>query len=73
MHTTKINDTAFIHNGDFSGDIKIRCSRGADEITLPFADIKAIVARYVIGERVSRLEQASDDEILGLRATEGKE
>jgi hypothetical protein len=66
MHTTKINDSTFVHNGGFDGDVTIIRAQGADEITLPFEDVLEFVARYVQQERVSKLEQANAKEILGL-------
>lgn len=70
--------TTYFHNGDFSGFIEYGDSKGG-YATLPFADLKALVAEYVRRERisavegqdsdvdeVSRLEEMTDDEVLGL-------
>lgn len=57
--------TTFHHNGDFSGFIEYEDSKGG-YATLPFEDMKALVAEYVRRERISRLEEMSDDEVFGL-------
>jgi hypothetical protein len=46
MHTTKTENAAFIHNGDFSGEIRVigRDRNGTDdEVILRFKDIKYFV------------------------------
>lgn len=64
MHTTKINETAFIHDGDYGTDIEIVV--GGKRLTVPSDDLKGFMASWVRDERTAHLEQASDDEILGL-------
>ena len=62
-HTTIINGSVFVHNGDFSGDVRIvnpSWGKVADhdehgkpiyEATIPFEDIKGLVAAYVRDQR----------------------
>lgn len=80
MITTKLNNgRVFLHNGDFSGDLIVNVEPAAVarwtitagtglpatvRVSVPFEDIKAIVAEYVRRETVRALEQASDDEVL---------
>ena len=90
MHSTEwSNDevtVCFNHNGDFSGDVKIRIIKAPSDVVhayefggraagmpepeyvdledVPFAALKALVAKYARGNLVARLENASDDEIL---------
>lgn len=72
-HTTIGAEATFIHNGDFSGDITISSKktnfepvRNPDgdyiDLTIPFEDLKMIVATYVRDKNISALEQASDDD-----------
>ncbi len=35
-------------------------------IQVPFGDLKRLVASYVLSRRIEKLEQAEDDEILGV-------
>lgn len=66
MHTTKINQTVFIHDGDYGGDVEIRTGRG--NITMPFLDLKGFIADYVRNKRIGKLEsdEDDDDKILGI-------
>jgi hypothetical protein len=63
-HTTKINDTAFIHDGDYGTDIEIVV--GKRRLTVPSADLKGFMADWVRNERINALENMTDDEVLGL-------
>lgn len=68
-HTTKINRTNFIHNGDYSGEVIIGREMGqTEQLVVPFKDLKEFVAQYVTYKRVRRLENTTQtlDEILGL-------
>lgn len=74
--------TVFIHNGGYDGDVKIVV--GSEQVqswdggpiehteklhvTVPFNDLKALVAQYVRMERVCALDDSemTDDEVLGL-------
>jgi hypothetical protein len=67
MYTTKVNKTIFHHNGDFSGDIHIYFENNSGaEILIPFDDIKGLVAEYIRREKISKLEDAEDNELLGV-------
>lgn len=66
MHTTEINDTVFIHHGSYEGNVKI--VHGSGTMTIPFDDLKEFVSRYVADARISRLENADADEVLGIPA-----
>jgi hypothetical protein len=68
MHTTEINDTTFIHHGSYEGDVILR--RQNEELLVPFDDLKEFIARYVADARISRLENASADEVLGIPPTQ---
>lgn len=62
-HSTKINGTLFIHDGDYGEDIEI-CTSSAP-VLVPFEDLKGFVANYVRDRKIRALEQMSDDELLG--------
>ena len=65
MHTTKGTKFTFFHHGDFSGDIDIADKKtGKTLLSVPFADLKALVSEWVQGEKISKLEDADDDAIL---------
>lgn len=69
MHTFTHGDTIIHHNGDFSGSVTIapgKTESGAKqvEIEVPFSALRALVAEYVRREAISRLEQASPNDIL---------
>jgi len=64
-HTTTIDNTVFIHDGDFIGDVEIR--RGGTGIIVPFEDLLALVAEYVRMERIAKLEQMVPYELFDLR------
>jgi hypothetical protein len=69
-HTTKCNGgTVFIHNGDFSGDVEIveaGCPNDMSRkrISVPFSDVKALVAKWARSRLVQQIENASANEIL---------
>jgi len=65
MHTTYSNGgTVFIHNGDYSGGVIIK--HEGKEIEIPFDDITEFVALYVQNEKITKLENSSVNEILGI-------
>lgn len=68
-HSTKINDTTFIHNGDYSGSVTISRDHvcGEECMEVPFKDLLKFIGSYVISEKISRLEQMDADEIFGLK------
>lgn len=68
MHTTDIGAYKFIHNGDFSGDVHIQQVKHPErQLRIPFYTLKQFVADYVRANRIEVIEQASDDEILGVK------
>lgn len=65
MHTTQGKKFRFFHNGDFSGDIDIADKKtGKTLLSVPFNDLKALVAEWVQSEKIIKLEDADDDTIL---------
>lgn len=62
MHTTKINNTTFHHNGDYRGDVHV--IRDGVETTIPFEDMMELVANFVMAKKISKLEQAEPIDIL---------
>ncbi len=77
MHTTFLQrGWLAIHNGDFSGDITFKPPDYAgkdhkEDVEIPFDLIKALVAQWVINEKISRLEdhgaEDADMVLLGWR------
>jgi hypothetical protein len=63
-HTSRLPDGWIaIHNGDFSGDTLLRHD-GEDVAYVPFHIIKALVSQYVRDQRIARLEDMTDEEVL---------
>jgi hypothetical protein len=64
MHTTSYDDDIhFLHNGDFSGDVRIvkeGPDRNFEEFVIPFKALEYLVAMKVTGELISSLEQSED-------------
>lgn len=70
---------SYTHNGDFSGDIRfdheieVPCynsgslyiHRTVVGVRIASEDVKALAAQYVRNTQIAKLEQATDDEILG--------
>ncbi len=57
--------TVFLVNGDFSGNVKI--SRGGVvEIEFPYWQLRALVAEEIRYRKISILETANVEELLGL-------
>ncbi len=57
---------ATIHyNSDLSGDVIIQ--RGALRVDVPGRMLLDLVAQYIVDERIAQLEQASTEEILGVK------
>jgi hypothetical protein len=52
-------------NSDFSGDVILRNKRG-DCLEISGEFLIALVADYVMSQKIEKLEQATDKEILGL-------
>lgn len=65
MHTTEIDDAVFNHNGDYSGNVRITDENG-NVCEVSFDALKGFVAEYVRQEKISKLENAWYDEVLGL-------
>lgn len=55
--------TRFLHHGDFSGYVRIQTQK--QSVIVPFEDLKALFARYVSRKRISEIEQATVDELVG--------
>lgn len=77
MHTTGVKGITFIHNGDFSGYVIIVLPKGSVQkltgpdsskvhVQVPFEAIKGLVAEFVRQEKERALEDAEDDELLGI-------
>jgi hypothetical protein len=72
MHTIKFKknpEVVFLHNGDFSGDVKIiRFKEGewSREVEVPFDALVSLVAKWARDVKIAKLEDASEHEILGL-------
>jgi hypothetical protein len=67
MHSFDVGKITFLHNGDFSGDVQIVMPpvHGVRAgLHVPFAALKALVAKYVRQEKISALEHSTDDELL---------
>ena len=67
-HTTEAaGGTVFVHNGDYSGPVRIRARKGdvlddgRFELEIPFTDLRALVLDYLRQRMISGLESASDD------------
>lgn len=71
-HTTEIGDWAFIHNGDYSGDVRVVAPGRPGEcgprpsIEVPGAVLFAFLARAVRNMKVAKMENTSDAEALGI-------
>ena len=63
MHTT-VESTRFYHNGDFSGNVDIIDLKTDREVTIPFDDLKELVAAYVRTKAIGTIEDMSADELL---------
>lgn len=66
MHTLHGKMVHLHFNGDFSGDVIVMHKGTGQEMHVPFEDFKLLVAHCVMMQKISKLEQASPDEILGL-------
>ena len=63
-HTTKAaGGTTFIHNGDYSGFVRIVSASGErhPEVEIPFADLRELVLGYLRLRMIAGLEDMSDD------------
>ena len=67
MHTLIAEEgTHFTYNGDFSGEVfvKVGDSEGTRQIKVPAHDLLRFAARYVLGQRIERLEDKTWQELL---------
>lgn len=62
MHSLFTGKTTFNYHGDFSGEVLIH--RDGLEISIPFEDIRALVAEYLRDTRIAALEQATPQELV---------
>lgn len=69
MHHFMHEGTGFLSNSDLSGDVEI-CV-GEETLNVPGEALIAFVADYVRREKIAKLEQADDAELLGLATREG--
>ena len=65
MHTTKIDDHSFIHDGDFHGPVTLVALDGS-RVVIAASTLIEFVSEIVRRERLARLEQAGARELLGL-------
>lgn len=65
MHTTAIGHVTFYHNGDFSGDVEI-VTKSDGLVRVPYEVLKAFIAESIRTQKITQIEQASDDDLLGL-------
>lgn len=71
-HTTRVGKTVFIHNGDFSGDVELivdkqqiqKWEHGERTVSVPFEEIKGLVAEYVRQKTLEAVHAADADELL---------
>lgn len=72
MHTSQYGpEWVFLHNGDYSGDVTICNSlipagQPALRIQIPFDELLQFVADFVRQKEITRLEQESALDILGI-------
>jgi hypothetical protein len=64
-HTLEYGQFALHHDGDFQGDVVITDDKG-DSMKVPAKLIRRFVAAQVRADKISNLEQMSDDQVLGL-------
>jgi hypothetical protein len=57
--------TRFHYNGDGSGDVELVA--GEQRLRVPIADLLTLVAALVRAQRIAELEDASAEELLGLK------
>lgn len=76
MHSTDYLDMTFHHNGDYSGEVLVQVPAGNVRggfgdahvvVEVPFAALVSLVADAVRGQRIARLENMPDAEILGIQ------
>ena len=65
-HTFRHQGATFIHDSDLSGDVTVRNEYTQNEVEVSGDALLAFVADYVRRERIARLEDCGDHELLGL-------
>ena len=74
MHTTQLGSREWAnHNGSFDGDVVLRLDgdrvkllQNAAEVTIPMEYLTTLVAAMVRLQKIAAIEQASDEEVLGI-------
>lgn len=68
MHTFESEQHYFFHNGDYSGEVQIapKFYQKDDGVVLEMKEILDFVAQYIRRNKISKLEEASTEEILNL-------
>lgn len=66
MHTTEAHGVAFIHHGDYSGEVRIVAPDG-QELEVPADALISFVAEFVRDKKMTQLEDASERELFGLQ------
>ena len=66
MHTYNGNSCRIHYNSDMSGEVCINSKTSDKEITVDAQDILDFVAEYVRSQKIGKLEQMTNKEILGL-------
>ena len=68
MHTFSEGDYVILHDGDYQGEVIIRDNKEPfGEVVVPAALLRGFVAKQIRQNKISKLEQLSDNEVLGLR------
>jgi hypothetical protein len=65
MHATKKGSVVFMHEGDYDGDVIISVGDNV-KMLVPFEHLKSFVVDFVRQEKMSHLENAPDDDVLGI-------
>lgn len=61
-HTTRASGgTTFVHNGDYSGNVRITAPGGGWDAEIPFADLRELVLGYLRQRMITGIEEMSDD------------
>lgn len=76
-HTTLAKDENGVqwyifHNGDYSGDITFKKNGAKREQRIPMTIVKAVVADFILGEKMAKLEKMTADELLGLETKQNE-
>ena len=71
-HCTMSHGVTFTHNADLSGDVTIRTGNG-DLVQVPGAALIRLIAKHAMTLRVAKMEQMSDQDLLGLNRTDANQ